>query len=122
MLSDNGSYFEQACRLEHSACGLIQGAKPTQIAIQILGRHAVESPYPVLEPTVVGIHILDVIDTGHRSPAGRHIDRLLSDTDVYCSGAVDNRQPQDSTYLCGKPVQSSGGISESYLGRVRSRC
>jgi hypothetical protein len=48
-----------------------------------------EAENPVLEPTVEGIDVLDVIDAGNDAPAGRNIDRAMGHPDLFGGSGED---------------------------------
>ena len=67
-------------------------ATPAQIVVQVFGRHPVESSHPLFQPRMVGIRVLDMVDTaqnsdplaqvhrpmGHAPLPSRHSDRAFS--------------------------------------------
>ena len=67
-------------------------ASPTQVVVQVLGGHSVESAHPFLQPRMVGVRVLDVVDpsqhadpfaqgdrpVGHAHLSGGQGDRPLS--------------------------------------------
>ena len=67
-------------------------ATPTQVVVQVFGGHPVEPSHPFLQPRMVGVRVLDVVDArqhpdslaeihrpvGHAYPPGRQGDGALS--------------------------------------------
>ena len=65
---------------EHSA--------PAEVVVEISGGDAVEPAHPLLEPTIVGIDVLDIENTLSDPFAGG---RMTSDDGVMLLGAVERR-------------------------------
>lgn len=68
---------------------------PAEIVGKVMSCHAMKSPNPCLKPTVVGIHVLDVIDLGDDPNAGGEVDRSVSNADF--SGGSAQRLSAVST-------------------------
>jgi hypothetical protein len=49
----------------HAPPVTLQHPTPTQIVLQIVGRHAMETLHPLFQPMVIPVHVLDVIRTDH---------------------------------------------------------
>ena len=72
MIPNSESGEEDAPWLRGAPGSLLQQAAPAEVVGQILRCHTMESPHPLLEPTVIGIHILDMEDpVYHAHPAER---------------------------------------------------
>ena len=54
---------------------------PTEIIGKVMSGDAVESVYPLLEPTIVGVHVLDVIHLANHPDARSQVDWPMGDAD-----------------------------------------
>src|SRR5690349_373334 len=57
--------------------GTLQGSSPAEIVGQVARSDALEACHPALQPTVVGVHVLDVKGTVAHPNAGGEVDRLV---------------------------------------------
>src|SRR3954453_8492385 len=55
----------------------LERPSPAEIVGQVARRDAVEAAHPALQPTVVGVHVLDVEGAIADADAGREVDRLV---------------------------------------------
>jgi hypothetical protein len=77
----------------------IEPSMPTQIIFQILGRDPMKSFHPLFEPAVVGINVLDMVNTINDSNASREID-----------GAVNNAEAMRHRSVDGSTITTKNGI------------
>src|SRR3954451_20922342 len=57
--------------------GTLQGSSPAEIVGQVARSDALEACHPALQPTVVGVHVLDVKGAVADADAGGEVDRLV---------------------------------------------
>lgn len=61
------SYPDRQCQQRHglqrTAARPVYGSEPAEIAVEIARGHTLEAAYPILEPGVISIDVLDMIDT-----------------------------------------------------------
>jgi hypothetical protein len=58
-------------------------ATPAQIIAQVVGSDTVEAAHPLLESAIVGIDVLDMIDTGDDTLTSGQIDRAVGDAHFF---------------------------------------
>lgn len=58
-------------------------ATPAQIIAQAVGSDSVEAAHPLLESAIVGIDVLDMIDTGDDTLTSGQIDRAVGDAHFF---------------------------------------
>ena len=75
-LIDSQSGTEEIGRRDFPFMPLNQSS-PAEIVAQIMGGYAVETAHPFLEPAIVGIDILDMIDTRDDTLTSGQIDRAV---------------------------------------------
>ena len=49
----------------HPPSVTFQHPAPTQVILQVVGRHAMEPLHPLFQPMVISVYMLDVIRTNH---------------------------------------------------------
>lgn len=80
--------------MQASRGGPVEGAEPPEVGIKVLGCNTVEAANPVLEATVEGIDVLDVIDASDHTGLGRDIDRAMRHSNLFDGGG------QYATAIC----------------------
>src|SRR4030066_2507292 len=109
------SYPDRQCQqrrgLQRTAARPVNGSEPAEIAVEVACGHALEAAYPILEPGVVSIDVLNVIDTGDDPDAGRQIDRAMRSADLFggrrqgaAAVRAQNRVLRQNRLECGGDV------------------
>lgn len=84
------SIHPQSCPQEVSGGNIpvvsLNQASPAKIVAQVAGGNAVKTAHPFLQSTVVGIDVLDMIDTRNDTLAGCQIDGAVGDVHLFGDG------------------------------------
>ena len=79
------SFFPESSTQAHAGKNVVaetlQHPAPSQVAFKISGGNAMKAQQPLLEPTVIGFDVLDVIHTPHPDASGE-VDRVVRHTEV----------------------------------------
>lgn len=77
----------------------LQPPPPAQVMLQVLGGDAMEPPHPLLEPTVVGVDVLDVVDPGDDPDTGGQVHGPMGQAERTTSTGTWSR-PVPRAWIC----------------------
>ena len=99
----------------------IDQTAPAKVVGKIVCRHAVEASYPILEPTVVDIDVLYVIDLGdHPIPAAKLIVRRVMPISRAAAPSALPLSVQRTTSLARRSFNAAPMCTLSAFSRTKS--
>jgi hypothetical protein len=95
---------------------------PTQIIFQILGRDPMKFFHPLLESAVVGINVLDMVNSINDPNASREIDGAVNNAEAMRHRSVDGSSITTENGIFGTAVKNAHHLVANQLTARLTAC